>query len=499
MRLFIGLLGFALFGAEPAVFDGIAVDSTTQKPLAGVHIRLATLKNPEQDVAEAYGATSDRAGHFSIPDLPPGPYLLLPQFRGYLYVPKSAPAITLKPGQHLEFRLELTPRATITGHVLDTDGEPVKGVWVLAEAVSPGWNQSVHSDKLMAATDERGYYPIRAFPGKFYLRASGANRDSAYFPSSSVKELAVPVEARAGAEVSGFDIRIAAQAPQSFAISGVVKNIPEGERGTQVTLTPEGNSTSLDPNGKFDFANIRSGPHTLTARTAKASSPPVEVRIEDADISGLELSLLPNGDLTGVLEIVGAKPGATLPSLKVRPMSVDRAYFEAPAEAAIQPDGSFRIDNMPPGKFRLNVFPLPESAYIRSVFHGGVELVDQTIQVKAGSSAALRIVVSVDGGEIAGAVRNAQNEKPDSPVFVVLAAPGSQHQENRAGPDGNFSFRGLRPGKYRLLAVEPLKGGWTDFSALMQLVETQPEFEIKDGDRLTRDLIVTPIRTENAK
>ena len=56
------LCGFS--DAQQSGIEGIALDSVTRQPLAGVHITFHTDK-------VAYGAMSDRAGHFSITGMPP--------------------------------------------------------------------------------------------------------------------------------------------------------------------------------------------------------------------------------------------------------------------------------------------------------------------------------------------------------------------------------------------------------------------------------------------
>ena len=58
--------------------------------------------------------------------------------------------------------------------------------------------------------------------------------------------------------------------------------------------------------------------------------------------------------------------------------------------------------------------------------------------------------------------------------------------------DGKYSFRAIRPGKYRLLAIDMLQlmstttdGAPEDFK---QFFDAADEVEIKEGDRITKDI-----------
>jgi hypothetical protein len=66
--------------------------------------------------------------------------------------------------------------------------------------------------------------------------------------------------------------------------------------------------------------------------------------------------------------------------------------------------------------------------------------------------------------------------------------------------DGRYSIRSLRPGKYWLLAVDPLHSGDVTSPEVMKaLAAVATEVEVKEGDRLVKDLHVATKEAGNDK
>src|SRR5260370_9901855 len=90
--------------AQQGRLEGTAIHAVTREPLSNVHVRLVAASF--DGITGAYGAMSDRTGHFSIATVRPGTYILLPERAGYLHVQAKGssgiPNITIKPGEHLQ-------------------------------------------------------------------------------------------------------------------------------------------------------------------------------------------------------------------------------------------------------------------------------------------------------------------------------------------------------------------------------------------------------------
>jgi hypothetical protein len=216
-----------------------------------VHIRLATGNFNNGGVSEVYGAMSDKAGHYSVTNLKPGFYLVLLERTGYVQAPPNTPGIpfqsfTLKAGQHMaDFKLEMNARALIAGRVVNEYGDPVQSVFVQVEAPPPAPPPANPFGNPNVVTDDRGEFRILSSPGKYYLRATpqdGGQRPmteirtdgtlatayvSTYYPGAPDKGTATIVEAGAGQDVTGLEIRLTGGvAGHGSGISGMVSGIP---------------------------------------------------------------------------------------------------------------------------------------------------------------------------------------------------------------------------------------------------------------------------------
>jgi hypothetical protein len=543
----LGFLFCVALAAQPASVEGTAVNQTNGQPIAGVHVRLVTgdFGGPGNDQM-VYGAISDRTGHFSITDMKPGLYMVMPERTGFVQAPSAKPAtpvrfVPLKPGQHLTgVRVEMTPRATISGRVLDEYGDPVQYVSVQFEPV-PGSPQtdSFNIGQGMSATDDRGEFHLVTAPGRYYLKASGFIRQdgssevrtdgtsaapfvATYYPGATSTSGASIVQAAPGQDIAGLEIRLARAsaatgAAASLTISGVVTGLPDNamvevmlRHGDSPDQMNEAGSTTVYRIGKFSFGQLQPGFYRLVARYSSGKthlrSQPVDLTLGNADETNVQLVLAPAEELTGTLAIAGdSTPAAPAEKRSVRLEPVDSEFQDGDNETAsgdVDRNGAFRIADVAPGSFRPVVEPLPENAYIESVLLDDTPVTDNILDLSHGVKGAhIQITVSRNGAQVSGTVLDKDGQPLLNPMVMIylMRDPKQMHEmrmdDQHRAIEGKYTIKAIRPGKYRLFALDALSlfsaagDVDTDNDELMKsFFNSAEELEIKPGDRVVKDL-----------
>jgi hypothetical protein len=524
-------LSCAVLGAQTASLEGTAVNALTGEPLAGVHIRLLTGLY-ENGVTAAYGAMSDRAGHFSAVDLQAGLYLVFPERTGYVcLIPGSSTlpyqTLTLKPGEHKsDFRVEMTPRAVIAGRVVDPQGDPVPGVLMDAESVSKDSPRVAQLASPGIRTDDRGEFRISGAPGRFHVRATpSASRlgppairtdgsaepdyGATYYPNAAGSDRAVVVEAVAGREAPGIEIRLLPRG--GVNISGVVFG-PAGRapalvsarwsQGTQMNAMTQ---TIAGPDGSFTFRHLRPASYRLVATGSDNSrqlrSRPVEVRVE-SEVTDVRLEMAPGRELAGTVEVAEDPPGTAAEKRTVTLQATEPGRMGRTPSAAVAPDGTFRLADVFPEEYRVTVEPLPENGYLKAAALDGTAARPVGLLDLSRGGSHLKVTLSRNGAQISGAVTDKEGHALADTIAMVALFDDPDHperaQQTRIDAAGHYSFKGLAPGKYRVVAAD-VQTGAVMGDQLPKILATLEPFEVHEGERITRNIPVLRKEDVDAK
>ena len=515
--------------AQTGGIEGTVIDSLTRQPIAGAHIMLGGSSADNGMPDDVYGAMSQRDGRFSISNMKPGVYFYTVSRNGMVQMPaKGAPgsagfSVSLKPGQQVSgYTMEMAPRALIAGRVTDEYGEPVKNLQVQATFAGPDASRAPNARGMSATTDERGQYRMTGSAGKYRIKVQNPRQmfseqtpevrsdgtqpgvyATTWFPATASEDQAGVVEVAAGHDATGIEVRLIRQ--QGLSISGIVNGLPNNTRAV-LYLFPGGNdlreqlqgtrtaSTALD--GKFSFGGVAPGSYRLSARTfapgTAMRSAFTDVRVDSGDATGVQLQVFPGEELSGTLEFTGGKPNEKT-AVILEPLSQAETAFGAGANGSAEVDkqGAFRIASVFPGKVRVRVDPLPENAYVKTVKLDSVETADGVIDLARGvKNSTLKISVSPNGAQIDGTVVS-QDRKPaeGAALFVVLAAKAEDigfDDLKRMNPGKPFSFKGVRPGKYRLYAVDAF-GAQNLLADVKGLFPKAEEIVVRESDRITKE------------
>jgi len=513
---------------KPASVEGSVTNSLTGEPLprATVSFRATGVPNPK-----TYAAMTDPQGKYSITAMEPGNYLQSALRVGFV---SSAAEVTprnvqLKLGagdKRTEVNLKLIPTGTITGRVLDPDGEPLEDMEVSA---------ILNPRTVTATTDEKGVFKIAGLaPGKYRVRArpqptqfpAEIRTDGSqeihyartYYPNAPDEATAARVEVTAGSETQGIDIHPRRTA--LLCIRGVVRGIPSGMKGINVQLLDVGgvyvSNAQTKADGTFEIWHVDSGKYKLMASRYDGGkmvlqSPKVEVEIADSSLDNVELRLTSSADLQGRVEYdddqakptddTQAQSGASTgraPSAAAAPKPQPRSIYlrsvgtvyTAFKTAQLAPDGTFQIPEVAPDNYAI--WLSWNGAFVKSTLVGQ-KLSDGPLldlqNLAEGQPITIRI--SSATAELSGVVRDDSGPSANVRVLLTMDDPNLSFSFQTVSTDANgtYSFKVIMPGKYRVVTVRgdgevPITGGRLaeDYREVSEVIEFVPK------DKLTRDL-----------
>jgi protocatechuate 3,4-dioxygenase beta subunit len=539
------LAGAYLCAQQQGSVEGTATNAVTHEPLSNVHVRLIAANFA--GINGAYGAISDRTGHFSIASIRPGTYILLPERTGFLHVQTKGeagiPSITIKAGEQVTgYQLEMTPRAVLAGRVVDEAGDPVQGVRVQAQPVAPDTAPVVLNPAPNPSSDDRGEFRLIMPAGKYYLQAAmnapgGSERPevrtdgtseavyaTTFYPSAVRKDRAGVVEAVAGKDVGGLEIRLARQ-QQGLSISGVVTGIPEGQTrpwvvmqfGEKTPLVTNSRSTAGGADGKFKFEGLQPGFYRIWAQYNEGKTylvtRAVEWTLENTEISNVDLALVPGFPVSGKVRVDGDAPGVGTGKHTVRlePMlgfalgNLQRTGGELDAE------GMYRITSVGPGRYKVRIEPLAEGMYVKTVeIDGAASLADVIDLSNVSKGVAVNVVLGRNGVVVSGRVLDTNGERMQTNLvmiylikeFTEILSGANNNGTAQAESDGTYKLKAFAPGKYKLFAIDALRvaNGSAVIDMLQDMFNRAEEVEFKEGEKVAKDLRVMAKKEDpNAK
>ena len=527
---------------SPASVSGAVVNSVTGDPILRAHVMLQGTTemsgygmsagrvriangDPETD-SKTYGALTNGEGKFTIAPLPPGKYFVWVERVGFVApanLPSGPNMVTLAAGDRKEdLKLKLTPTGAITGRILDAEGEPIPGADVRAEGPRGSYQ---------ASSDEQGRYRIGGLnPGKYRIRAAPKQQPfgaeirtdgsrevhyaTTYYPDSTARSSARPIEVAPAAQLSGVDIRLVST--PAVLVSGRVIGMPAGNMRAAILtmrdgeMSGGGSGNTVKADGTFTISNLDPGKYTLIADAFGAGpqrrlqSAPVDIEVAGMNIEHLELRMIPPFEVTGQLHFDDAQirfpkaaprppglpdnvplPGGGPRTIHLQP--VTGFSFGPGSQAEIGADDSFSLEGVPPGRYHVTLSWGP--GYIASVRAGSTETEGDVLDAGNGAPGAVVVSVSSLTCEVSGTVNDASGPVAGAHVVMVPESGGRQYVRTAStGPDGTYSFTGVPPGKFKLAATDDSFLNPMQPEALDDYQEVAESVDLRPGDKLTKDL-----------
>ncbi len=382
-----------------------------------------------------------------------------------------------------------------------------------------------------------GDYLIGAVPRRLGIVTAAPTAQDSYartfFPNTVDARQAQIVHADDGAEISGIDIGIRPDA--TGRISGRVITSVVGPNG-QTPIASTFYLFSLDPSalgdsslttaantspnraiGQFELRGILPGQYELMANLQGSNGRPVWGRTRvnvNGEVNDVVLSIQPGVEVHARMTVDGALPAYTMqtqqglrgavsfdglntlpqqvpaapvptPTYRVQLRSVENFGIVAPFENAANQDivfdpasGTTVFKNVLPGKYAVNIQPLPPNGYVADIRAAGASAIDSGIDINS-QTGEIQIALKTDGKRIQGVVRDASQKAVASVRVALVPASPSRRQNIQlfktalTDNSGNFSLFGIAPGDYKLFAWEAVPNSAWMNAEFLELYESR--------------------------
>lgn len=444
--------------------------------------------------------------------------------------------IELADGQQLEnVDVALTRAGAITGTVTDASGDPASRVQVSAMLVRRGAEPAQVGS---VSTDDLGQFRLfglapadyilvasaqqMGFGGPIELEGEATGFAPTYAPGTPTPSDAVRVRLPRGGQATA-DIRLIET--RVFMIKGtVITSAGTPPRNANVSViradTPNTSSgTGVMPDGTFVIRNLPPGQYDLIARYTpqREGLPPggpmptdnsemVSVRVEvgGSDVDGIILATEPGATVVGQVVFEDGQSEGRRVQIFTQPAE-RRTFMSSPAVEV--KDSTFTIRNMF-GRhvIRGNVIGSADvsggSLGLKAVMLNGRDITDEPRVFTNADSGKLQVVFTLQAPALDGTVTDDAGRPVQECTILLLGddaatwQPGSSMiRQTRPMKDGKFRFRGLREGRYRIVAL-PSVFTFNQMTPDVQLLEALSKLAtpvvLNAGETRTVDLKLTP-------
>jgi len=386
------------------------------------------------------GGQTDAQGQVRLPGLAPGEFTFLVTKEGY------APAevvIVVEAGVDPEpARVTLAGGATLKGRVTQADGQPYRAKTIMIVAKGSDF-QTPEAFQTMTVTDEEGRFEREGLSAGLYTLQTmsfGMGQGGGLRPLGEVR-----LEA---AQTTQVELQLSRA---SASVTGVVIRGGKPKPSVQVSVYREGNMLAgfsqamTDEAGRFSAKELEAGTYVVSSDGARTT---ITLRDDTSTEVRLEVKA---GTVSGRLLDPAGKPAR---NARLALLSLDKTSFEdafRPQEGTDEL-GSFQIENVRPGRYRLLATQPGVGATAGVEFTLGVEEAQTGLELQLGRGGALELDLTRADGKAAAGAKLA--------LFHVELGVFTQQLEGWyatttpvANREGRVSLEHLIPGTYALLAT----------------------------------------------
>jgi hypothetical protein len=358
-----------------------------------------------------------------------------------------------------------------------------------------------------------------------------------YYPGTVSAAQAGAVTLGIGEERSSVDFQLQ-RVPMARIDGTVVNSTGQPTDNVQITLTdpgaPMAGAVSMaaraDADGRFHLSNVPPGSYRLIARAAVAQpgapgaagpagrgmgrgfAPTairlwgsVDVLVDGRNLTNVLVTLQQGLSVSGRIAFQGptTQPPADLTRLRVNVIPVETGsspMMTMNSAGTVDASGKFTIASVIPGLYRLSASGAGNGWYLDSAVVDGQDTLDVPFEVKPGSAPSGAVITFTDRqAQLTGTITNQRGQPAPEQTLILYPAderlwvPQSRRIRSiRPSTDGVFTFSGIPPGDYKLVAMVDVEtGAWFDPSFLQQIDAASTRITVNEGEKKVQNLQIS--------
>lgn len=336
---------------------GTITDATTGLPIAGLCVEVA----PSAGGASFDQTTTSSTGAYALDGVPNGSYAVnaacgtaTDSTDSNIYAQQESPTLTMTTGSTLEQNMSMNYGGTIGGTVYSASGDPVSGVCVDANPVSP----SASEPSLGIPTNSLGEYTLSGLATAPYTLT--------VWGSSSAGPCSVNSDTTSVTIVANQDLTQnfspTSTPPTTGTISGTITDESDNPlSGICVEVTsPSGGdplySTTSGSDGSFTVLNVAPGEYSLNTNSGCGSASiyattfTTGIDVSAGATTAASVEMGPGGDISGT---VSSTSGSPISNACVSATPSSGTSFGGSTTST----GSYDLSGLPVGEYTVRVDP----------------------------------------------------------------------------------------------------------------------------------------------
>jgi hypothetical protein len=457
-------------------------------------------------------------------------------------------------------QLAMSPTGAISGRIYDRDGEPLAKAQVFA--LRPAYKNGGRALTIVQSSESNDRGEYRLFwlaPGTYYVGAMADIPENAmnlsvvritaptrfgnyqqgtnpvihkrklktgevveemylpvYYPNTTNVNAAASITVPAGTTVGGLDVATGAGLVRPRHVRGRVFDQATGLPAAGVHLEampriagpffaiPRAQSNA---DGVFDISGVAPGSYRILA-SARSSSRSLDgiatVEVADKDLENIPMVMTSGFKLSGRFVLESSLPSTnrsrfSFPVISIArdPDVMDAGFISRHLNSA-NIDGSFAIQTVPPGDFRVVLRQLPADSYVKAMRMGNADVLNDGLHISGPPDSMLEIVIGTNAGDIEGSVVNSRNEVLANRTVVLIPDVRLRQRSDlykvvSTNNVGRFEMQGIAPGDYKLFAWENVEtGAWQDPNFIQAHESAGRPVRINEGSSESLQLTVIP-------